>query len=404
MSYLFYLEPYTFILNGKDMSVVYNTLNAAYIPFPKHPVIDRIKAIWEKASNGYCCEITEEEKTDAVVADFIHEVQESFSGDCISWDTGKKKPFIFKPQLFLNSEIQLRKEKNETLWGKRIMQNLKEVTLYVPTPGCTEDERCEPYYKQLLHCMIFPEDRLTIDDYIDLLKRLEIYGVKRVNLIANNNPFENNYMQEIMALHKSQNYKLHVYMGVKTLTEGEQLPKKNNILWEVSVLGEDMETFAPVINACERADVLWNIVVTCEKDMDRLSDIQGRRMKVKPYYTGSNLQFFENYVFMTLDDLLSEPVDRQSIFRHQALNDHFFGKMIIMPTGEVYSSLWSEPLGNIKEAKLKQMLYREFSERSVWLGIRSKVEPCKDCVNRDLCPSISNYELAIGRNNLCHIQ
>lgn len=404
MSYLFYLEPYSFILNGKDMSVVYNTLNAAYISFPKHLVIDHIKETWEEASNGYCREITEEEKSDELVEAFIHEVRESFSGDCINWDRGKKKPFIFKPQLFLNSEIQLRKEKNETLWGKRIMQNLKEMTLYVPTPGSTEDERCEPYYKQLLHCMIFSEDRLTIDDYIDLLKRLEIYGVKRVNLIANNNPFENNYMQEIMASHKPQNYKLHVYMGVKTLTEGKQLPKKNNILWEVSVLGEDMETFADVINEYERADVLWNIVVTSEKDLERLCAIQGRQVKVNPYYTGSNLQFFEDYVFMTLDDLLSEPVNKRSIFRHQALNDHFFGKMTIMPTGEVYSSLWSEPLGNIKEATLKQLLYSEFTERSVWLGTRSKVEPCKDCVNRDLCPSISNYELAIGRNNLCHIR
>ena len=75
-----------------------------------------------------------------------------------------------------------------------------------------------------------------------------------------------------------------------------------------------------------------------------------------------------------------------------------------MPTGEVYSSLWSESLGNIREEKLKQLLYREFTERGVWLGTRSKVEPCKDCVNRDLCPSISDYELVIGRHDLCHMR
>jgi len=403
MNYLFYLEPYTFILNGKDKSVVYNTLNAAYITFPKNPVTERIKQTWEKASNGYCCEITEEEKIDEVVAAFIHEVRESFSGDCIEWEAGRKKPFIFKPQLFLNSEIQLRKEKDETLWGKRIMQNLNEVTLYVPTSGCTADTDNVPYHKQLLHCMIFPEDRLMTEDYIDLLERLEIYGVKRVNLIANDNPLENTYMQEIMASHQPQNYKLHVYLSVKAL-QTQQLPEKDNTLWEVLVHGEQLEQAAHVINSCEREDIRWNIVVICEEDMEFLSNVQGKQMKLQPYYTGGNFQFFENYVFMTLDDLLSEPVDRRSIFRHQALNEHFFGKVTIMPTGEVYSSLWSEPLGNIKEEKLKQLLYREFTERDVWLGTRSKVEPCKGCVNRDLCPSISNYELAIGRNNLCHIR
>lgn len=403
MNYLFYLEPYTFILNVEDMSVVYNTLNAAYIPFPVHPMIDRIKQTWEKASNGYCCEITKDEKTDEVVAAFIHEVRESFSGDCIEWEIGKKKPFIFKPQLFLNSEIQLRKEKDETSWGKRIMQNLNEVSLYVPTPDWKKDEGCEPYHKQLLHSMAFPVDRLTIEDYTDLLKRLEIYGVRRVNLIANDNPFENAYMQEIMASHQPQNYKLHVYLSVKAL-QTQQYLEKDNTVWEVLVHGEQLGQAAPVINSCKREDIRWNFVVACEEDMERLNNIQSKQMKVLPYYTGNNLQFFEDYVFMTLDDLLSEPVDRQSIFRHQALNEHFFGKVTIMPTGEVYSSLWSEPLGNIKEEKLKQLLYCEFTERDVWLGTRSKVEPCKGCVNRDLCPSTSNYELALGRNNLCHIR
>ena len=315
MNYLFYLEPYTFILNGEDKSVVYNTLNAAYTLFPKHPVIDKIKQTWEKASNGYCCEITEGEKTDEVVAAFIHEVRESFSGDCIEWETGRKKPFNFKPQLFLNSEIQLRKEKDETLWGKRIMQNLNEVTLYVPTPDYTGGKSREPYHKQLLHCMDFPMDKMTTDDYEDLLKRLEIYGVRRVNLIANGNPFENAYMREIMASHQPQNYKLHVYLDVKAL-HTQQLPIMENILWEVSVHGEDLANAIPIINACERKDVRWDIVVTSEEDMERLRDVQGRQVKVQPYYTGSNLQFFEDYVFMTLGDLLSEPVDRRSIFRH----------------------------------------------------------------------------------------
>jgi hypothetical protein len=40
---------------------------------------------------------------------------------------------------------------------------------------------------------------------------------------------------------------------------------------------------------------------------------------------------------------------------------------------------------------------------NAWLRIRGNEKPCNQCVNRDLCPSISNYELVIGKNNLCNI-
>lgn len=49
------------------------------------------------------------------------------------------------------------------------------------------------------------------------------------------------------------------------------------------------------------------------------------------------------------------------------------------------------------------MIYREMIEGHSWLRIRNQ-EPCCSCIYQWFCPSPSNYELAIGRSNLCHIK
>ena len=61
-------------------------------------------------------------------------------------------------------------------------------------------------------------------------------------------------------------------------------------------------------------------------------------------------------------------------------------------------------IGNIQKSSLKELVYKELTELETWLKVRSKETPCKQCINKDLCPSISNYELVIGKNNLCNIQ
>lgn len=48
MSYLFYLEPYTFLLCRNNKTVVYNTLNAAYILCPEHPTVQSIIDQWKE--------------------------------------------------------------------------------------------------------------------------------------------------------------------------------------------------------------------------------------------------------------------------------------------------------------------------------------------------------------------
>ena len=91
------------------------------------------------------------------------------------------------------------------------------------------------------------------------------------------------------------------------------------------------------------------------------------------------------------------------IFRKQILNDNLFGKLTIFPTGEVYSNVNFPTIGNIQDQKLSEIVYSEIENYfKPWFFTRDYVS-CKNCVNKYLCPSISNYEIVANEYNMCYL-
>lgn len=122
-----------------------------------------------------------------------------------------------------------------------------------------------------------------------------------------------------------------------------------------------------------------------------------------PICTGKNLTFFENCIYLSEEELLNINLSKREIFAHQVINTNYFGVLTIAPDGKVYSGDMNEPaIGTIDES-LYTIVYREMTEGHSWLRIRDQ-KPCCDCIYQWLCPSPSNYELAIGKPNLCHVK
>lgn len=84
------------------------------------------------------------------------------------------------------------------------------------------------------------------------------------------------------------------------------------------------------------------------------------------------------------------------------MNENFFGKLTIMPNGDVYANVNANVLGNLKSNSLNELVYKEISQKESWF-LKRENKPCSDCAYKLLCPSPSNYELAIGKMNLCNI-
>ena len=74
-----------------------------------------------------------------------------------------------------------------------------------------------------------------------------------------------------------------------------------------------------------------------------------------------------------------------------------------MPNGDVYANLNHPLLGNIYVDSILEIVHREIDKGLSWFRIRNQ-GPCNGCVYQWLCPSPSNYEMEIGKSNLCHVK
>jgi len=119
--------------------------------------------------------------------------------------------------------------------------------------------------------------------------------------------------------------------------------------------------------------------------------------------SNGNINFFEENVFLTSKDILSVHIGLKDFLRKQVLNKNDFGKITIQSNGDVYANVHYPVLGNIYTLSIYWLIQREISEGQSWLRLRNS-EPCKQCIYQWLCPSPSDYEIEIGRPNLCNVK
>lgn len=408
-NYWFYLEPYTFIFHSDETnkSVIYNTLNSTYLPIPESDFMVNLFERLDNASNGYCLKLTDEEIADNIqFKNFAKLIAKTFSGGLVEAVEGETKPFLFKPMLFLNVENRKAKEDEISFLGVRILENLNEVTLYLPGKGCPPKENT--YYKQFLYPISwYDKNSMSTTDYLLLLLDLEKSGVNKVNIIGGDLS-QNGILANLFPTLTHNNYKKVFYLSFDELDEScynmfdkEQIEL---VIWVPPFPNKEM--LETQMYRFTSKSIIWKLIVTSEEDIaviESLTIPETTIVEMEPLFTGKNLSFFKKYVFNSLNDILEEPVSRKTIFRRQTLNENFFGKLTILPNGEVYANLNFEPIGIYPQLSLKELVFKELTQPTAWFYIRDKLEPCIHCVNRYLCPSVSNYELVISRSNLCTI-
>jgi pseudo-rSAM protein len=400
MKRLLYLEPYTFAFIGEKEAVIYNTLNSAYIHANlNHPVVRNIIDTLNNPDNGYGIILDDKELENPEVKSFIYAVRESFSGDLVPFKEGSTKPFIFKPAPYMNNLVEDEDDPdNSKTAGELALQNLCEVTLFLPVNNVQSDDSF--YHLQMNHPYnCHNENQLQIEDYATVLHQLFIAGVNRVNVVGTDQLLAFNH------LFGNSDTKLYYYTSLSSsIPEQFQIDKPLEIFIHPEEI--TVET-AENIKIHHRDGIVWNFILTSITDVERVDKLnlpEHIDYKYTPYYDGSNMPFFEQHVFNGLDDIIAKPVSRKAIFRRQLLNENFFGKLWIDAAGHVYGNMNCAPVGNIRNGSLKDMATKLLVEKQFpWLLTR-EIEPCKHCVNRYLCPSVSNYELVMNRYNLCHVK
>ena len=405
IAYWLYLEPYTFIFAGKERLAIYNSINGQYLDVANDTCKNLLTEL-QVPENGYCIPITEQQAKGKDIISFIHSIQNSFSGDIIPSDPAKlhpnKKPFIIPPILRLYNTVETIKAGGGQELGEVILRNLNEVTLFLPGNCDKKCAGCRDYYKQFNHCSNFQEkDTLNYKEYQRLLNNSDACGVNKVSLIIND--FSNSVFLDIWKNRNSNTFKKKFVFSAQNLSK-EVINMFSNTDELCVYVNNSFSTdkLNELKKLTRNLNIQWIYIIENEKDIEG-ADFTNNVSAVS-FYNKQNLFFFEKNIYLTLEDLLESPIEKQTIFRRQALNENFFGKLFILPSGEAYSNLNKESLGNIKTDSLAQLIYNEFDNSRAWLRTRDSVDVCSNCQNRYLCPSISNYELVIDKPNLCHIQ
>lgn len=377
--YWFTIEPYVYIGLTNKCVLLYNTLDSVTIESDKPEVIELLQETLQKENYGVIS-LSEKRLQNKNINAFITELREKYMGDIIDASLSKGKPIQLMPFFNYSDTDQLELYKKHNFASDRnMLEKLSEISIHVDSITNT---------RRLISFLQSVPDRITFNiignlgkltDYKELLAFLnQCSSPKNIfcsykSVIPLQPAFENDFMYRIVV-----DFPIHFQS------------------WDNSmqILRNQTLPFEYVFNVSSLSD--------CQKSEQLIEQYRIERYQIKPVFTGDNMHFFKENVFLSKEDILSTHISIKNIFANQSINIFDFGKINIMSNGDVFSNLNHPSLGNIYTSSIYDLVRKEFIEGKSWLRIRNQA-PCNKCVYQWLCPPPSDYEIAIGRPNLCKV-
>lgn len=246
---------------------------------------------------------------------------------------------------------------------------------------------------------------------IKVFLKLPIYLTEKLLIVSGGNIFRHSQFNEIVILLNSLPNITKYIVNCRHIVEDVDLSIfcKNSSWFEI-IVSMDIQ-FALIEKAkaiLDRAEIKHSFVfiVSSSSDIEAteviVQKLQIGRYELKPYYTGLNIEFFEENLFQEKEDILSERIDFPKVLRNRFLNENFFSSLVLMSNREIYSNLNAKSVGVLNDDWSDIVI--EIEKEGSWFLNRSEIEPCNKCIYSLLCSSPGNYENVIGRNNLCNIK
>lgn len=410
--YWLYLETYSFLWIKKEDIVIYNSLSGQILTFKSS---NHMLAIFEKLrepENMYCIKITDDDLKDEVFKSAVEQIRESFSGDIVDVNVVASKPLSLPPTLsFQQQRDRLDKDKLEAnpisvsvSLGDNVLNKLSDLYIYINGDCSADCPDCDKKWKQLPYCKKSP-GILSYKAIHELIKKVK----HRTHIhIVGGNILKHPDIKKIIDLLEERTSKATYYLNYKNVVSGipSVLDRENIKILIDSIDENSVEGIKKFIMKYAESAISYLFVVSSEKEYDFVVKIAEaspvvEKIEIKPLYNGRNLDFLEACVFTTQDDLSMQRLNRRQIFANQSININDFGKLTIDTDGQVYANTFSSPIGDISQ-DISQIIYKELTTGTDWVRVRDK-EPCSNCIYQWLCPSPSNYELVIGKPNLCSL-
>lgn len=395
----------TFIWTKGDKGIVYNSKNYTSFTFSS---LGNLKDIYKELTdpdNLYGTGIDSDLLKDKSVGAFIENILHIQAGSFIEKKSDEKRPVSYMPVLKIQDDMHALRLKHKA--GRQtyeILRNLSEITIHIngnaeagpwnykqfTAPSNSKESLSAREIKIFVNkcCKEYIIALNLVGDFSTYTEREQLFEwirntkLNRYNLVAG--------LKSVLSLsfppewfHKGGTVHLTVIADNPELLEKTDLTRYLH--------GKKAVTFCfPVTSAEEYKQANLLIKNKCI-----------RSFEIIPVYNGNNIDFFQQYVYTTRNDILSPGFNKREIFSNQAINRFFFGKLIILPDKKVYANVNAKPIGEMKDS-IYALIFKELDKGLSWRLIRNK-KPCTECLYQWLCPSPSNYELLIGKPDLCHI-
>lgn len=394
-NYWLTIEPYTYVYICNNEVVLFNTLNGALLEYSNAEIIKLLEEVLS-GDNLSVSLLKGDMLNNSDIFHFVCDIRENFMGDIIDIKYSNKKPiqFISSANL-LPTNL---KATDEILFGNILYENLTsyldELTLSICGSNILDD-----FTKQTWLYKSTSENSNDIFMSFNEIKKigLRVRGtsISKIRVVGSNISAHPNIV-EIVDFFKT------LPVTVEYIQNGNCMGFLKSDFINTIIIDMKFDEF----EYYEYTDkILYLFVVTSDSDLQRLEPILEKihNYKILPYYTADNLDFFINNVFLNKEDLINIPQRLQDIYSKQFINLNNFGKFFVSVDGHVYSNLYKSSLGLIEDMTLKDLVYKELSSKDAWRNIR-EISPCMECLYRWLCPSPSNYEIALNKENLCNIK
>lgn len=141
----------------------------------------------DEKENLYCMELTEDDLNVPEVTEFVSEIRRNFIGDLYSQEEFRQKPLVIVPEVSVNENLENDVEtmNNLELFGQKIVNNLRVVTMRL-TGECSINCRyCQTVDKQIVWCRK-QDNRLSYNEICRLLEQLKHTPVTLINFVGGN--------------------------------------------------------------------------------------------------------------------------------------------------------------------------------------------------------------------------
>lgn len=394
--YWLVLHQDTFLWVKDREGLVYSTSDKQLcFRFKNQGIIARITSDLLQTGNLYRSLVTEEELETKEVKEWIDTLLAFSCCKLVNIEDKSNIAISLKPILKIQDTVAFYQVAYENHTDGKIIQNLLRLVIHLNGSTYGND--------QVAKQIVFPKQHTGIINESSAIKEFIISMGKPnflIEIVLVGNIWE--YPEYESFIDFLQSFSIHISIYC---TEEDLMKYYKNIHQTDLISYHPLKTNYNTPCSNDKS-LFYHFVVSNEHEYniacETISKENLENSQINPVYTAENHSFFENFVYITEEDIQDFQLSKREIFARQAININYFGTLIVDIDGSVYGNLNEEPLGNMDDG-LYMLTYSEMTRGRSWLRVRNE-KPCCDCLYQWLCPSPSNYEQVLGKPNLCHIK